>query len=181
MPLTRWPVAAIPVAPERQQRIQRGVRKQPGVVLARDQRAEVQQDFVGLVFRGDGDILAEVFLRQILRGPIDQLGLDGLPRHQRRHDRVERHLGAQRIHLRGVHGAIVGAAREEFLPARERVLHEFPIEPRGQPLAVVAQRLRHQFIADEGAIEQAGAEDFQAFRHVALHKFALQLRAVQRC
>ncbi len=49
VPLARWPVAAVPVAPEGQERGQRGVGKQFGILLARGQGREIEQDFVGLL------------------------------------------------------------------------------------------------------------------------------------
>ena len=79
-----------------------------------------------------------------------------------------------------MNSAVIGTQSEQLLASLERILHEFPVQPFGQPFAAVVQRLPHQFVADECSIEQTGSEYLQPLRRVALQEFALQLFAIQR-
>jgi len=87
--LARRPVAAVPVAPERQEGRQGRVGEQRGVLLARRQRREVQQDFVGLLLGCDADIQPQVLLEQFLRGPVDECRRHRLARDQDSQDGLE--------------------------------------------------------------------------------------------
>ena len=62
MSLTRRPVAAIPIAPKRQERGQSGIGQLSGIFLAGDQCGQVKQDLVSFLSRVDTDIAAEIFL-----------------------------------------------------------------------------------------------------------------------
>ena len=93
--LTGRAIAAVPIAPKRQEGGLGGVGQLPGIFLASDQSGQIQQDFVGFLLRVDAYIPAEIFLPQFQGGFLYLRSHDGLMRHQSRDERIQGQLGLQ--------------------------------------------------------------------------------------